>query len=97
MPHLHRLLLIALLGTAITARADDLGDVQRLYYAGQAAAAMARADEFLNAHPKDAQMRFVKGVMLTDAKRSAEAIALFQKLSEDYPDLAEPYNNLAVL
>lgn len=97
MPHLHRLLLIALLGTAITAQADDLGDVQRLYYAGQAAAAMTRADEFLSAHPKDAQMRFVKGVMLTDAKRSAEAVTLFQKLSEDYPDLAEPYNNLAVL
>ncbi|MEP6875596.1 MAG: tetratricopeptide repeat protein [Burkholderiales bacterium] len=95
--HLHRLLLIALLGTAVTAQADDLGDVQRLYYAGQATAAMARADEFLNVHPKDAQMRFVKGVMLTDAKRNTEAVALFQKLSEDYPDLAEPYNNLAVL
>jgi tetratricopeptide (TPR) repeat protein len=35
--------------------------------------------------------------MLTDAKRNMEAIALFQKLSDDYPDLAEPYNNLAAL
>jgi tetratricopeptide (TPR) repeat protein len=35
--------------------------------------------------------------MLGDAKRTDEAIALFRKLSEDYPDLAEPYNNLAVL
>lgn len=92
-----RLLLIASLGMALTARADDLADVQRMYYAGQASAAMQRADEFLAAHPKDAQMRFIKGVMLADGKRSAEAIALFQKLSEDYPDLAEPYNNLAVL
>jgi tetratricopeptide (TPR) repeat protein len=95
--HLHRLLPIALLGTALAAHADDLADVQRLYYAGQPAAAMERADEFLSAHPKDAQMRFVKGVMLTDAKRDTEAITLFQKLSEDHPDLAEPYNNLAVL
>ena len=95
--HLVRLLLLALLGTAFTVRADDLADVQRLYYAGQAAAAMQRADEFLNAHPKDAQMRFVKGVMLADAKRDAEAVSLFKKISEDYPDLAEPYNNLAVL
>jgi tetratricopeptide (TPR) repeat protein len=42
-------------------------------------------------------MRFMKGVMLADAKRDAEAMALFQKLTEDYPDLAEPYNNLAAL
>jgi tetratricopeptide (TPR) repeat protein len=91
------LLLLAVLGTSLAVRADDLADVQRLYYAGQAAAAMQRADEFLNAHPKDPQMRFVKGVMLADAKRDAEAVSLFQKISEDYPDLAEPYNNLAVL
>jgi tetratricopeptide (TPR) repeat protein len=94
---LARLLLIASMGAAFAARADDLSEVQRMYYAGQAEAAMQRADAFLATHPKDAQMRFVKGVMLSDAKRNAEAIALFQKLSEDYPDLAEPYNNLAVI
>lgn len=92
-----RLLLIALAGFSINARADEISEVQRMYYAGQAAAAMQRADEYLATRPKDAQMRFLKGVMLGDAKRSAEAIALFQKLVEDYPDLAEPYNNLAVL
>ncbi len=95
--HLARLLLIASMGMTFAARADELSEVQRMYYAGQAGAAMQRADEFLSAHPKDATMRFLKGVMLSDAKRDAEAIALFQKLSEDYPDLAEPYNNLAVL
>ena len=95
--HLVRLLLIAACGLALTAHADDLADVQRLYYAGQAAAAMQRADQFLGTHPKDAQMRFVKAVMLADAKRDAEAMALFGKISEDYPDLAEPYNNLAAL
>ena len=83
IPPLVRLLLLALLGTALTVRADDLAEVQRLYYAGQASAAMQRADEFLNAHPKDAQMRFVKAVMLADARRDAEAISQFQKISED--------------
>lgn len=92
-----RLLLIAAMGVAFAARADELSEVQRMYYAGQADAAMQRADKFLVAHPKDAQMRFLKGVMLSDAKHTDEATALFQKLSEDYPDLAEPYNNLAVL
>lgn len=91
------LLFVAWLGSASAVRADDMSDVQRLYYSGQAAAAMQRADQFLASHPKDPQMRFLKGVMLADAKRSTEAIAEFQALTEDYPDLAEPYNNLAAL
>jgi tetratricopeptide (TPR) repeat protein len=92
-----RLLSLALLCTAFAVRADDLGDVQGLYYAGQPEQALQRADDYLAKHPKDAPMRFIKGVMLSDAKRDAEAVTLFQSISEDYPDLAEPYNNLAVL
>ena len=79
------------------ARSDELSDVQRLHYAGQTAAAMQRADQFLAAKPKDAQMRFLKGVMLSDSQLNAQAIVVFEKLSEDFPDLAEPYNNLAAL
>ena len=89
-------LLIGMMAGAAT-RADELSDVQRLHYAGQSAAAMQRADKFLVAHPKDPQMRFLKGVMLSDGKLDARAIEQFQKLTEDYPDLAEPYNNLATL
>ncbi len=92
-----RWLPLAVLAMGLRAHADDLADVQRLYYSGQAAAAMQRADQFLAVQPKEPQMRFLKGVMLADAKRDADAIAMFQKLSEDYPDLAEPYNNLAAL
>ncbi|MES2991945.1 MAG: tetratricopeptide repeat protein [Pseudomonadota bacterium] len=91
------LLLVAILAATSGAQADELADVQRLYYSGQAAAAMQRVDQFLATNPRDPQMRFLKGVMLTDAKRNMEAIALFQKLSDEYPDLAEPYNNLAAL
>ena len=42
-------------------------------------------------------MRFASASLLVDLKRSAEAIAVLESLTEDYPDLAEPYNNLAVL
>lgn len=94
---LHCLLLVVGMGALLTAHADELGDVQRLYYSGQAEAAMQRADRFLITTPNDPQMRFTKGVMLADAKRDAEAIMIFQKLNEDHPDLAEPYNNLAAL
>jgi tetratricopeptide (TPR) repeat protein len=94
---LARLLLAVLVAAAFPARADELADVQRLYYAGQAATAMQRVDQALATNPRDPQMRFMKGVMLTDAKRNMEAIAVFQKLSDEFPDLPEPYNNLAAL
>ena len=97
MPALMLTSLIASLITVGAARADELADVQRLHYAGQTAAAMQRADQFLATRPKDPQMRFLKGVMLTDSHLDAQAIEQFQKLADDYPDLAEPYNNLATL
>lgn len=77
--------------------ADDLADVTRLVRNGQYADALSRADAFLNKNPRDAQMRFLKGVILTEQNKSTEAIAVFTKLTEDYPTLPEPYNNLAVL
>lgn len=36
-------------------------------------------------------------MILSEQGKSAEAINVFQKLTEDYPELPEPYNNLAVL
>lgn len=77
--------------------ADDFTDVSKLMRSGQFAEALAKADAFLSRNPRDAQMRFMKGVILTEQNKSAEAIAIFTKLTEDYPGLPEPYNNLAVL
>ncbi|MDB5956936.1 tetratricopeptide repeat protein, partial [Ramlibacter sp.] len=79
------------------ARADEYGDVNQLLRSGKLTDALNKADQYLAAKPKDPQMRFLKGVVLTEAGRINEAIATFQKLTEDYPELPEPYNNLAVL
>ncbi len=77
--------------------ADDYSDVNRLLRAGQAAEAGALADKYLSTKPKDAQMRFLKGVILTEQGKPNDAISTFTKLTEDFPELPEPYNNLAVL
>lgn len=82
---------------ASSAMADELADVSQLLRAGQHAQALTKADAFLSKNPRDAQMRFLKGVILTEQNKSAEAITIFSKLTEDYPTLPEPYNNLAVL
>ena len=77
--------------------ADDLSDVTRMLRSGQSAEALVRIESFLDKHPRDMQMRFIKGVVLTEQGKTAEAIVVFTKLTEDHPDLPEPYNNLAVL
>ncbi len=86
---------LCLTGSALAA--DELAEANKLVKAGQYAPAMERVDSFLAANPKDAQGRFLKGIILTEQGKSVDAIAVFQKLTEDYPELPEPYNNLAVL
>ncbi|MFZ2268463.1 MAG: tetratricopeptide repeat protein [Azonexus sp.] len=89
------------LGLAISfaapAFADNLPDVQRLIKQGQYPQALEKVDAYLSNKPKDAQGRFLKGLIYTEMNKPADAIAVFTKLSEDYPELPEPYNNLAVL
>jgi Flp pilus assembly protein TadD/ketosteroid isomerase-like protein len=82
---------------ALPAVADEYADVNRLVRAGQTAEALNRADQYLATKPRDPQMRFLKGVVLTETGKTNEAIGIFVKLTEEFPELPEPYNNLAVL
>jgi tetratricopeptide (TPR) repeat protein len=79
------------------ARADTLQEAQRLLAQGQYQQALERTEQILTSKPKDAQARFLKGLILTEMNRQDDAIAVFAKLTEDYPELPEPYNNLAVI
>jgi Flp pilus assembly protein TadD len=88
-------LLLALAAGA--ARADDYGDVQALLRQGRADAALAKADAYIAVKPRDPQMRFLRAVILGDQGRQADAIAAFTQLTQDFPELPEPYNNLAAL
>lgn len=82
---------------AVPAFADNLPEVQRLIKQGQYPQALEKVDAYLSSRPKDAQGRFLKGLIYTEMNKPADAISVFTKLSEDYPELPEPYNNLAVL
>lgn len=72
-------------------------EIQRLVKDGQHAQALKLIDDALAKNPRDAQMRFRRGVALSMLDRKSEALAVFQKLVEDHPELPGPYNNLAVL
>src|SRR5256712_10024672 len=75
----------------------ELAEVARLMREGQYAPARAKLDSVLATDAKNPQARFLKGVVQTDEAETEAAIATFQALTEDYPELPEPYNNLAVI
>ncbi len=79
------------------APAPEVTEIQRLIKTGQNAQALKLIDEALAKNPKDPAMRFRRGVTLSMLDRKAEALAVFQKLVEDHPEMPSPYNNLAVL
>lgn len=95
----HKVLLVSLslaLGAPMV-HADEFANVDQLLKQGQAAKAQQLADQFLSKHPKDARMRFRKGVSLSDQGKTDAAIGVFSSLVRDYPAMAEARNNLAVL
>jgi Flp pilus assembly protein TadD len=76
---------------------SELQQVQKLMAAGQLKTALARADAHLAKNTRDAQMRFVRGVILAELKDTTGAREVFERLTEEFPELPEPYNNLAVI
>jgi tetratricopeptide (TPR) repeat protein len=90
-------IVLGAVSAAWAAPADELKEAQKLYGQGKLAQAMERVDAFLKQQPKDPQGRFLRGLVLTEQKKVPEAIQAFTALTEDFPELPEPYNNLAVL
>jgi tetratricopeptide (TPR) repeat protein len=86
-----------LLCFSFAAGADEIQDINKLLKQGKQEQALGRVNAYLVSKPKDAQARFLKGLILTEQDKTTDAIKVFSDLTEDYPELPEPYNNLAVL
>ncbi|MBX9848167.1 MAG: tetratricopeptide repeat protein [Rhodocyclaceae bacterium] len=97
MPLRRTLIALACLSLALPVYADTVQDASRSLRQGQHTQALEQIDRYLAGKPKDAQGRFLKGTILAEMGRNPEALSIFTKLSEDYPELPEPYNNLAVI
>ncbi|MBX9868947.1 MAG: tetratricopeptide repeat protein [Burkholderiaceae bacterium] len=91
------LFLFSLLCITSSCFADEVADINKLLKDGKTVEAMQKVEAALAQKPKDPHLRFLKGLMLAEQNKSAEAIAIFLKLTDDHPELPEPYNNLAVL
>lgn len=74
-----------------------VSEVNRLRAEGRRNEALAALEAALKTAPRDAQLRFLYGVTIAEAGRREDAIAVFEQLSTDFPELPEPYNNVAVM
>ncbi len=77
--------------------ADDYDDAARLLKQGRTAAALKKVDAAIASNKNDPRARFLKGLILTERNDTGAAIEVFTSLTRDFPELPEPYNNLAVL
>lgn len=74
-----------------------LEQARRLHGEGRPDDALAAIELALQASPSDARLRFLKGVILSEQGRGEQAIEVFRELTQDFPELPEPHNNLAAL
>ena len=77
--------------------APEIVEVNRQYRRGELAAATAGIDAFLTKDYANPRARFLRGLILTEQRKTDEAIEAFLAITREFPELPEPYNNLAVL
>jgi Flp pilus assembly protein TadD len=82
---------------AVPASADEAAEVRALLARGDLTGALQRAERAAAASPRDAQLHFLLGVVLMDLGRDGAALDVFMRMSEEYPELPDPYNNIALL
>ncbi len=86
--------------TTVIAPAQQNNDFQQatlLYRGGQYDRALVSIDAWLKTRPKDARGRFLRGMIFTQQKKPDEAARVYSDLTQEFPELPEPYNNLAVI
>jgi len=72
-------------------------NAQAALRAGNPQRALEIAETALKTFPTDAQLRFIRAVSLNLLQRLPEAETAFAELTQEFPELPEPYNNLAVV
>ena len=83
---------------AANARSDVTTDrIESLINSGKLDQALTLTEKQLAGNSADVNYLFLKGLILTRQNKMDEAREIFVHLTEDHPELPEPYNNLAVI
>jgi len=76
---------------------NNLDSIKQSIQNGQLDQALKTVQQERQNAPKDVQVQFLEAVILAQQGQHERAIDAFKKMTESYPDLPEPYNNLGVL
>lgn len=71
--------------------------VQQQIARGQWQNALQAANQHLQNHPNDPQMRLLKSRILQGLGQNDQALQEVLAITQQYPEIAEPFNNLATL
>lgn len=96
---MQRRILLATLLLSLTSQVWplDRDEITKLISEKRYQEALSQINVQLGTQPKDAEALFLQAVTLTKLGRDQEAITVYKKLIDAYPNLPEPRNNLAVL
>ncbi|MEO1576698.1 MAG: tetratricopeptide repeat protein, partial [Pseudomonadota bacterium] len=76
---------------------SDIERAQVLFEGGRTDEALALVNGVLDRAAGNAEARFLLGMIYVNTDRRDDAIEVFSALTSDFPELPEPWNNLAVL
>ena len=101
-PRVARLAAALVLGASCLWSAPSLGATpldaaQKLWFAGKRPEAVAALEAALERSPEQLQLRFQLGVYTMELGNLDKAESIFTAMTHDFPDLADPFNNLAVI
>jgi tetratricopeptide (TPR) repeat protein len=94
---LHVVLSCLLVLFSASAQADVYSDVNRWVTGQEWAKAQNQAEQHLQSQPTDPQMRLLLSRIQDGLGQTTQAIATLQALTQSFPELPEPHNNLAAL
>jgi Flp pilus assembly protein TadD len=77
--------------------ADGTPEIDQAIADKQLITALSALDKRIASNPTDVQAKFKRATVLAQLKRDDDAIAAFTALTQQYPEVPEPYNNLAAL
>ena len=90
-------LILSVLSITALAAEPAVTEAQQMLNDGQFDRALKRIELHLATSPQDAEARFTRGLILVKLNKTEDALKTFADLTRDYPQLPEPYNNLAVI
>lgn len=96
-PYLRHAGVLALWACAGLAWADVYSEVNDKITAGQLPEAQALISRHLEKQPTDPQMRLMQSQIQRAQGEHEKAQATLEALTQEFPELPEPYNNLAVI